>query len=581
MSFLKNRWFKLFNFPKSKRFFVLLTLSLLLSSFLGAKIPFYIQDLQLQYLKNDLFFETLVQLSIIFFTVYLNRVFFGIVVHKYVRLLMQNARYLCYRKWLCAHDVVGERENLNDRYPQGEVISRIINDTEVVRELITSGTFGIFIDVFFVISYLVSFISLSPEMGVFLTFSEVTMIFILIWASKYMRQVFLDTRKSRGHMYNAVADISGGYREMYYTDNGSYASKRTKPVFQDFLQKILTANIWDAAYYSVAESLFPILLLLVVLFFPFTSVLTASLILVLVDLIQRSISPIKDVSGKIANIQRASSGFVRMGSFIDHLDSLPQSHEDDKHTPIKFREFKFSLEKFSYFNKKNREEFSLKNIHFSASSGQLIGIIGLSGSGKSTLLNILAANITPDEYQIEFFDENGKLTAKLDEGSENLSSYRSNVSLVSQDSHIFSEPLYTNISLNLKPKEEFELFWNEILERIPYLKSWNIDKEKALNPDEISLGQAQLICALRSCFLQRPIVLFDEISSSLDSELEKALSTLVALIQKQSLTFVVAHRIETVIGADKLILLDKGELASFDTHQNLLKGSELYKEFFK
>ena len=77
-----------------------------------------------------------------------------------------------------------------------------------------------------------------------------------------------------------------------------------------------------------------------------------------------------------------------------------------------------------------------------------------------------------------------------------------------------------------------------VKEQIPYLDRWGVEAEETLKPKELSLGQKQLICALRSCYLAKPIVLFDEISSGLDSDLEDALKKLVLLIQKNSLTII-------------------------------------------
>src|SRR5690606_32835688 len=94
-----------------------------------------------------------------------------------------------------------------------------------------------------------------------------------------------------------------------------------------------------------------------------------------------------------------------------------------------------------------------------------------------------------------------------------------------------------------------------------------------------SLGQKQLLSALRSCFLKKPIVLFDEISSGLDSELEKALRKVVLMIQENSLTFIVAHRLETIIEADKIIVLENGRLIDSGIHSDLMQRSHVYQEF--
>ena len=107
------------------------------------------------------------------------------------------------------------------------------------------------------------------------------------------------------------------------------------------------------------------------------------------------------------------------------------------------------------------------------------------------------------------------------------------------------------------------------------LKKWN------QSPKSLSLGQNQLICAIRSCYLKKTIVLFDEISSGLDSHLESALREVILLIQGQSLTFIVAHRLETIMEADKILVLEEGKLVSSGKHFDLLKDSSGYQEFIE
>src|SRR5690606_37156896 len=122
-------------------------------------------------------------------------------------------------------------------------------------------------------------------------------------------------------------------------------------------------------------------------------------------------------------------------------------------------------------------------------------------------------------------------------------------------------------------------FWEDIKVKIPYIKRWELTAETVINPKELSLGQKQLLSALRSCYLNKPIVLFDEVSSGLDSDLEYALRQVVLLIQKQSLTIIVAHRIETIIDANQILVMQKGRLLETGNHAELMQKSAVYQEF--
>lgn len=554
---------------------------LLASAILGALTPQKISELSKNYDVEADFYGTMWSLATIFFGVYINRVFYQLSINKYIQLLMQNTRVSCYEKWLHTYDVKTATDSRNERYPQGEVISRIMNDTEALRELMTSGTFGIFIDVFFVISCLISFVGLNKVSGISLSIAEVVAALLLIWGSRYMREVFMDVRNSRADMSRLLSNMVGGIKETYYTRHENYASKRGAVVFQDFLTKQLTANIWDAGYYSTAESLYPILLAFIVFLFPYSNITEAAIIFAIVDLIQRSIGPVKDVAAKIANIQRAYTGLQRIDEFLSDLDFGMSSKGYVTKGIIKLSEVLVDIKLFEYPRKASQEEevpFNLKDIKFSAFPGELVGIVGLSGCGKSTLLNMMAANIVPQEGGI-YLKGPGATMSFPGETVEDIIGYREQVGIVSQDSHIFSDTIAFNICMNRETPDNFLKFWNEVREQIPYIKLWGKMPEDKLDQRGLSMGQKQLLAAIRSCYLQKPVVLFDEISSGLDGELELALRKMVLLIQKKSLTFIVAHRLETVIEADKIIVLEGGRLKASGTHESLQEQSEVYRQF--
>ena len=295
----------------------------------------------------------------------------------------------------------------------------------------------------------------------------------------------------------------------------------------------------DAFYYAIAESLYPILLSLVVFIFPYSHIVEGALIFAIVDLIQRSINPIKEISGKIANIQRARTGIDRITNFLSDINILSDQYVAGD--VVSFEKFKVKINHYEYLKKENskeRQNFSLDNIAFEGKRGDLIGIVGLSGSGKSTLLNILSGSLPIKNSIIEIIGEHD--TISIDDHSR----YLREVSLVSQESHIFSETLRFNITMSSDNFLNFDQRFEFFCENIPYLKLWGIKPDDLIDPKKLSLGQRQLLAGIRAMFLNKNIVFFDEISSALDPDLEYSLRKLVLLIQQHSLTIIVAHRIE-------------------------------------
>jgi len=586
MSTSKNKWYNLFLFSGSKLTLGFVFTCLLTSSYLGILTPKLISNLSRTYQDESAFKAALLSLFINFSAVYINRVVYQLSVNKYVRLLIQYARTQTYARWLSSN------EHDSEKYPQGEILSRIMSDTEAIRDLITSGSFGIFIDLCFVISCLVGFISLHQFSGFFISGSELLATILLIWGSRLMRDIFMRLRNSQAKVNRVTANVLGGFHQMYYTRHNQYSSRKSNEAFDDFLEKQNQANNMDAAYYALAESLYPILLALVIFVFPYAGLTEAALIFAIVDLIQRSINPIKEISGKIANIQRAFTGIDRIQNFLTDMPLKPFQ------TPFKISRNKLivmdvNIPFFSYPPRSNRESeekiidskegFYLEDIHFQGKPGELIGIVGLSGCGKSTLLNILAGNVIASQANVKLKLEGEKKLYELN--LLDLDLYRQEVSIVSQESHIFSESLYFNITLKSNPNanelHEFDMSWKKLEESIPYLKTMRLNASEKIHPSQLSLGQKQLLAGVRACYLKKNVVFFDEISSALDSDLELALRKCILIIQEFSLTIIVAHRVETIVAADKILVMEKGRIIQSGNHSELLNSSRVYQDFIQ
>jgi len=554
----------------------LLVLCLAISAYLGALTPRLISDLSRFYDTDDLFKSSVIALLLNFLAVYCNRVIYQLAVNKYVRMLVQYARTETYGRWLASHELD------SDKYPQGEIISRVMSDTEAIRDLISSGSFGIFIDLCFVVSCLFGFITLQKFTGFFIAGVEVLATILLLWGSQLMRDMFMRLRNAQAQVNRVTANVLGGFNQIFYTRHGEYASKKSAVAFEDFLVKQNQVNTMDALYYASAESLYPILLALVIFIFPYSHLTEVALIFAIVDLIQRSINPIKEISGKIANIQRAFTGIDRIQNFLNDIPHYPAAAADIELHRRPFQKMIVHIPHFVFpqrgkTDRPERDQFSLEGIKFEGGPGELIGIVGLSGSGKSTLLNILAGNILAPKADVTLLMGTQESPYQLH--LNDLEEYRREVSIVSQDSHIFSENLMFNITLKREMPEDFLVNWNFLCENIPYLKTWGLAPNDQVEPSKLSLGQRQLLAGVRACYIKKNIVFFDEISSALDSELEFALRRLVLLIQKFSLTIIVAHRVETIVSADKILVMEKGRVIDSGTHYTLIKRSQVYQDF--
>jgi len=581
----KEAKYKNIQYLRLKEYPILLCIlvgTLLASTYIGFQVPILISSIYKSYGLNDqaIFFKAISTAAMFFIMQYILRVIYQTLMSLYVKNLLSKLRDGIFSNWIYSQDkVITDTRSYfaQDRYTRGELQARIINDTESVRELIRSGSLTILLDFFFLLSCMISFFYIHKFYGVVLILTECILCILLIWISKFMVHSFKETRRSNGELSRVLSSLSQGFKSLFYSRSDQYALQSSLPRFEDFLKVQLKANFWDASYYSFAESLFPILLVIIVLAFPYSEVTSVAIFAALIDLIQRSIGPIKNVASKVSSIQRALTGIRRINELDEDLKKY--SFKDEKKEIPSIDEMSFNIKKFTY-DVSQEKNFSLSNIFASLKKGQKLGVIGQSGSGKSSILKILSGDIYTNKLEMDFKSKQAHLNYHA-KNLKDVNVLRNYLCLVSQDSYLFSDTLEFNITFNNNHTPEFQRFYDEMMERIPYVKSWGLTPKEKLDPQEISLGQKQLLSALRFCYQKKPIVLLDEISSALDGDLEQALSDFIDYIQDDVMMIIVAHRIETLLRCDQIMFLDKGEQKAIGAHKDLLKNYTDYANFFK
>lgn len=565
-NFSESKWWSILWVKSQVVLLLFIFLSFVVSSIIGFWTPRVIVEFYNSLEDNRIFKEKSFILIGLLAIEYINRFIFQITTYRYVQILINQVRIKSYSFWLNSPFKKKESKSLDD-FPMGEVLARIMNDTDAVREVVTSGSFGIFIDIIFVLSSLISFLTFNSQTGLIVFIAEIFAIWGLLKGSKLMGNLFGEVRKVTGKLARELTDITSGLKELSLTPNQNYALRRGERISEEFLSKQLKANVWDAGYYSAAESLYPILIALVMIFLPFSKIAEVSILAALIDLIQRSINPIKEVASKVSVLARAKSGIDRVVQFHKNFEASQVLIVDD-FKRLNVNDFNFELEHFSY-----DQIFTLENIRLNLKKGELLGIVGESGSGKSTLLkllcgqgNIFKGKIKVDDLEID------------PEKESELRKFCQFVSLVSQESHVFTNSVKFNITLG--DEREFGTFWELANKAIPYLKRYELSPESEINAKGISLGQKQLISGLRALYLKKPIILMDELSSGMDSDLEAALGDLIKFMKSNSITIIVTHRLETILKADHIIMLEAGKIVA-EGNQAKLKESSEFKYFLK
>ena len=412
MNFSKNKWFEYLYLKDQKPIIFFIMASLVGSSYFGYITPGLIKDLYDSYTVTDssdpdATYKAIYALGFLFLGEYFVAFIYQVSINRYVQKLLSFIRSKSYREWILSIETGGKQNFGDHKYPMGEVLSRILTDTEAVIEMVSTGSFKIFIDFTFIISCLIGFVKLNTVSGIALIIAEVFICILLVLGSRKMSVIYMAVRKSTGIMSRVIANLSGGFRFSFFHPHKNYASKKGYASFEDFLIRQLKANVWDASYFATAESLFPILLVLLVLIFPYGNITEMAVLAAIVDLIQRSIGPIKEIAGKISSIQRARTGIVRIEEFNDDLKSLPKSSFDLNDTKIELSKLELKVSRFEYPSQGGNNPFVLSDIQIEGGAGELIGIVGQSGCGKSTVLKILATDIVHNNAFIKLTCKTG------------------------------------------------------------------------------------------------------------------------------------------------------------------------------
>ena len=227
------------------------------------------------------------------------------------------------------------------------------------------------------------------------------------------------------------------------------------------------------------------------------------------------------------------------------------------------------------FRYKNTEKNVLNSINLKIIGGKMNALVGHSGAGKSTILNLIPRFFNSSNGDI-LIDDQSIYQLKIH-------SLRKSISLVSQETTLFDDTIKNNISYANPDATDEEIidaaknsFSHEFIEKL----SNKYDTQIGENGVRLSGGEKQRISIARAILKKTPIILLDEATSSLDSETEDKIQKGLNYLTKNKTTIVIAHRLSTILNSEKIFVIDKGQLISEGTHEDLLDGSPVYKNFY-
>ncbi len=460
--------------------------------------------------------------------------------------------------------------SLYDESVTGKLVSKLTFDAEQVAEAATKAVTTVIKDGLTIIGLLSLMFYYSFELSIgILLLAPLVGFFLKIMSVKF-RSLSRDIQRSMGNITNIVEEsiighriikIFGGKNYEKNTFNSANAYNRERNLKLIFVQSIsiplmqlLVAIFLAAIIFFVTSNDY----LDEISIGTFMSYLTAMIMM---------FAPIKRLSEVNVVLQR---GIAASESIYDLLDSESENIDMSDRTNIEGSiSISFKNVTFKYPSSQSNV---LENINLDISQGETVAIVGKSGSGKTTLLDLIPRLYDPDQGDIYFNASNIK--------DINLNKIRAYISYVGQDFTLFNDTIYNNIAYGelsshdvskVHDAAEFS-FASNFINDLPDKFNTIVGQNGVL----LSGGQRQRIAIARALLKNAPILLLDEATSALDADSEALIQKSLTTLSENKTTLIIAHRLSTVINADKIIVIENGHVVEQGNHSDLIDKKSVY-----
>lgn len=463
-----------------------------------------------------------------------------------------------------------------DRTPIGRLVTRTISDIETLADVFSQGLAAMVGDLLQLIFIVIMMFYINWQLAL-ISLSTLPILILSTYVFKEkIKVVFNDVRNAVSNLNSFVQEHISGMSivQIFGSEEKEYQK------FKEINQEHRRANIRSVLYYSV--------------YFPVAEIISAAGIGLLIwygargvmnveetnitvgDLtafilfIQMFFRPIRMLADRFNTLQLGIVSSSRIMRLLDNQEQIP---DEGSYCPANVEgSVSFKGVWFAY----EEAEYVLRNINFEVEKGKTLALVGATGAGKSSVINLLN----------RFYDVN-RGTICLD-GRDireyDLECLRSKIGVVLQDVFLFSDTIFNNITLNNPDisREEVtraaELVGaRKFIERLPGGYDYNVMERGAT----LSVGQRQLISFVRAMVYDPEVIVLDEATSSVDTETEELIQEAIDKMMKGRTSIVIAHRLSTIKKADKILVLDKGEIKESGTHDELLAKGGWYTQLHK
>jgi ATP-binding cassette subfamily B multidrug efflux pump len=463
-----------------------------------------------------------------------------------------------------------------DKTPIGRLVTRTISDVETLADVFSEGLAAMAGDLLQIVFILIFMFIMDWRLAL-VSLSTIPLMLLATYIFKEKIKVaFNDVRNAVANLNSFVQEHITGMNIVQIFGSEKRESDKFKEINKDHLDSNLKSVLYYSVYFPVAEIIAAMGIGLL-MWYGAKGVLhqeqtgiTVGTLTAFIMFIQMFFRPIRMIADRYNTLQM---GIVSSSRIINLLDSKEDLMDNGTYHPEAMKgQVTFEHVWFSYKD----SDYVLKDINLDIREGETVAMVGATGAGKSSIINLLN----------RFYDINrGAIKIDgVDIKEYDLNALRKNIGVVLQDVFLFSDTIRNNITLGNSEITDEQIMHaadlvgaRQFIDRLPGKLDYNVMERGAT----LSVGQRQLLSFIRAMVYDPKILILDEATSSVDSETEQLIQEAIVKMMSHRTSIVIAHRLSTIQKADKIIVLDKGEIKETGRHEVLLEKEGFYSQLHK
>ena len=458
----------------------------------------------------------------------------------------------------------------------GKYISNLNFDVNLITILLADALLSLFKDSLTLIGLLIVMFFQNWKLSLIAIFMIPLASITAKILAKRMGKVTTQAQEKSGDLNRYLIDLFKNHKIIKIFQREKYEEKRSEKFVNDLKEK--SAKI--AAVYIRSAPIMEILtgiMIAILIFYSGKLIINGEIginnFFSFLAAMMLAYQPVKTLTKVNVGIGQGLAAAERILPIIDNQNKINLNEQGDKLSII---EGDIILEKINFAYKSNPDNKVLQDISLKFTGGKMTALVGYSGSGKSTLLNMIPRIYLPTSGNIYFDDQ--------DISKVNLVSLRNQISIVDQNTTLFDDTVFNNIKY-ARPDADKE----DILEAAKlsmsndFINNLENGYETMIGENGVKLsgGEKQRLSIARAFLKDSRIILLDEATSSLDSETEEKIQKALDKLIINKTTIVIAHRLSTILNSDNIYVVDKGRIVDHGKHDDLLKNSKIYKNFYQ